>query len=88
LSVNNWESKDTDFISELKAISQNNTENWTQRWIEQCLQNPDCQHQIQEVIDLAQKNGWEPVRINFDNHGNGIYVNLELEQELILKIAN
>ncbi len=82
-----WESNDANFISELKALNQNSVDNCTQKWIEQCLQNPDCQRQIQEVINLAQKSGWEPVRIDFDNHDNGVHINLEFEQELILKIA-
>lgn len=77
-----WESSNPSFVAELKSLSRSGIENWSQRWIEMCLEQAACQAQIREVIENGSHSGWEPREINFDNHGEGIHVNLEFAREL------
>lgn len=78
-----WQSDDPNFTLRLNAISRSYRDNWTQEWIDLCLSHTSCKQRIYEEIQKCRAEGWEPVFIDFDNHGSGIHVNLDVERELV-----
>ncbi|HJW85875.1 MAG TPA: hypothetical protein VJ440_04505, partial [Candidatus Brocadiaceae bacterium] len=76
-----WVSTDPVFVGRLKSLPRQGSDNWTQTWIETCTKNTECRGHIREEIQKCRSEGWEPVFIGFDNHGDGIHVNLECEKE-------
>lgn len=79
-----WESGDPAFVAQLKSLSRSGIENWTQRWIDMCLEQPDCMTMIRQVAAAGSRSGWTPANISFDNHGDGIHVEIEFQREFPL----
>ena len=73
------ESEDTAFIEELKEI-QRAGGNWTQQWMDKCLDNSEFQEKISEKIEELRAEGWEISELGFDNHGNGLHINFMVEK--------
>jgi len=82
-----WESGNPSFVAELKSLSRSGIENWTQRWIEMCLEQPECMAMIRQIAATGSRSGWTPVEINFDNHGDGVHVNMEFQREFPLQAS-
>jgi hypothetical protein len=78
-----WESRDSAFTSQLKDIARSHRDDWTREWIDHCLSHPDCRRLIRQEIERCRTDGWQPVAIDFDNHGDGVHVNLESESEYV-----
>jgi hypothetical protein len=76
-----WESEDPAFVAQLRSLARSGVENWTQTWIDRCLREPGCIAAIREVILRREGSGWKPKEIGFDNHGDGVHINLEFERE-------
>ena len=79
-----WESDDPNFVGNLKALSRSHVDGWTQLWIERCLVQPECRAAIRSAIAQHTANGWSAREIGFDNHGDGIHVNVSYEREFDL----
>jgi hypothetical protein len=73
------QSEDPEFIAELRQI-QREGGNWTDHWIDKCLNSPDFQAEIFEKIASLSKEGWRAVGMGLDNHNNGLHINLDVEK--------
>lgn len=82
-----WESDDPNFVGSLRALSRSGVDGWTRQWIERCLAQDDCRSAIRAAISERALEGWIACRIDFDNHGDGIHVNVSYERELNLSQA-
>ncbi len=79
-----WESEDENFIEELTSLPRSGVDDWTQRWIDMCLEQPACTAAIREAIAAKAIEGWNAREIDFDNHGNGVHVSITFEREFAL----
>jgi len=71
------ESIDSEFIKKLKRI-QNEGDDWTQKWIDECIMNDEIREKIEDEFSQLQKNGWRVFQMNLDNTMNGLHINVTL----------
>ena len=76
-----WETQDPDFLAGLQALARSRIDNWTQHWIDRCIAQPECLNAIESVIEVRSRIGWKPTEIGFDNHGDGLHINVTFERE-------
>jgi len=73
------ETDDTIFLSRLKDI-QNSYDDWTWKWMEECIKYPEFNRRLKDKIDEVENDGWTVASMNFDNTSKGIHINMELEK--------
>ena len=71
------QSEDPSFIEELKEIQKAGGE-WTHKWMDRCLNNPNFETEISEKIAELRAEGWQIKEMGLDNHGNGLHINFEV----------
>lgn len=77
-----WESSDILFTKRLEALSNLRSNDWTNDWIDLCLEHPDCMGAIEEFVKSNFVSGWKPAEVKFDNTRNGLYVGITFEREI------
>ena len=70
--------EDTSFVDELKQRqrSQPDFDTWRD-WIEPCLRQKDVARSLRRELDRIQRDGWRPEGIDYDNHNNGLYIQIQ-----------
>lgn len=71
------ETEDELFLNKLRTIQESN-DDWTWKWIEECLKYTEFQEQINQKIEKLENNGWKVISMGFDNTGRGIHINFEI----------
>ena len=66
-----------EFVSRFRAVLGAGV---PQQLIDTCLDDPVIGRQLSERLSDISQRGWEVVGINFDNSGNGLAVNVDLEK--------
>lgn len=73
------ETENESFLNQLKNL-QSKYNNWTWKWIEECIKYSEFHEKINNKLEEFQNEGWKVVSIKFDNESRGIHISFELEK--------
>jgi hypothetical protein len=63
-------------LNKLNDIKNRNEDNWSKKWIDECLKSPSFKSQIKDKILEIESQNKKVISLNFDNIPEGIHVNL------------
>jgi hypothetical protein len=79
-----WIAQDGSLRRRLQELPVKKDLDWTQEWIDLCLNDPSCLAEIDDFVRRWAAAGWTAAEASFDNTGEGLDVAITFEREIMI----